>query len=72
MRKGEGLIHARNHRHSQQEARGSLLIDALKRLTYLGYDSAGIATLVNGHIDRRRAEGKITRDLWCLASTRRS
>jgi hypothetical protein len=57
MRKGEGLIHARNHRHSRQEARGSLLIDA---------------TLVNGHIDRRRAEGKITRDLWCLASTRRS
>jgi glucosamine--fructose-6-phosphate aminotransferase (isomerizing) len=36
-----------------------LLIDALKRLTYRGYDSAGIATLVNGHIDRRRAEGKI-------------
>jgi glutamine---fructose-6-phosphate transaminase (isomerizing) len=37
-----------------------LLIDGLKRLTYRGYDSAGIATLVNGHIDRRRAEGKIT------------
>ncbi len=37
-----------------------LLIDALKRLTYRGYDSAGIATLVNGHIERRRAEGKIT------------
>jgi glucosamine--fructose-6-phosphate aminotransferase (isomerizing) len=36
-----------------------LLIDGLKRLTYRGYDSAGIATLVNGHIDRRRAEGKI-------------
>jgi len=36
-----------------------LLIDGLKRLTYRGYDSAGIATLVNGHIERRRAEGKI-------------
>ena len=36
-----------------------LLIDGLKRLAYRGYDSAGIATLVNGHIDRRRAEGKI-------------
>jgi glucosamine--fructose-6-phosphate aminotransferase (isomerizing) len=36
-----------------------LLVDGLKRLTYRGYDSAGIATLVNGHIDRRRAEGKI-------------
>src|ERR1051325_7466023 len=36
-----------------------LLLDALRRLEYRGYDSAGIATLVNGHIDRRRAEGKI-------------
>ena len=36
-----------------------LLIDGLKRLAYRGYDSAGIATLVNGHIDRRRVEGKI-------------
>ncbi|WP_144183968.1 glutamine--fructose-6-phosphate transaminase (isomerizing) [Elioraea rosea] len=38
-----------------------LLLDALKRLEYRGYDSAGIATLVNGHIERRRAEGKIAR-----------
>ncbi|MBT5457173.1 MAG: hypothetical protein HOK82_11235 [Rhodospirillaceae bacterium] len=37
-----------------------LLIDGLKRLEYRGYDSAGIATLVNGGIERRRAEGKIT------------
>ena len=36
------------------------LLEALKRLEYRGYDSAGMATLVNGHIDRRRAEGKIT------------
>src|SRR5215467_6591636 len=36
-----------------------LLVDALKRLEYRGYDSAGVATLVNGHIDRRRAEGKL-------------
>ena len=36
-----------------------LLIDGLKRLEYRGYDSAGIATLVNGHVERRRAEGKI-------------
>lgn len=36
------------------------LLDALKRLEYRGYDSAGIATLVNGSIDRRRAEGKLT------------
>jgi len=37
----------------------TLILDALRRLEYRGYDSAGIATLVNGHIDRRRAEGKL-------------
>ena len=36
-----------------------LLLDGLKRLEYRGYDSAGIATLRNGSIDRRRAEGKL-------------
>ena len=36
-----------------------LLVDALKRLEYRGYDSAGIATVVNGGIERRRAEGKL-------------
>ncbi len=36
-----------------------LLLDALRRLEYRGYDSAGIATLVNGHIERRRAKGKL-------------
>jgi glucosamine--fructose-6-phosphate aminotransferase (isomerizing) len=36
-----------------------LLLDGLKRLEYRGYDSAGIATLTNGHIARRRAEGKL-------------
>ena len=35
------------------------LLEGLKRLEYRGYDSAGIATLDNGKIDRRRAEGKI-------------
>ncbi len=35
------------------------LLDGLKRLEYRGYDSAGIATLMNGSIDRRRAEGKL-------------
>ncbi len=37
----------------------ALILDALRRLEYRGYDSAGIATLVNGHIDRRRAAGKL-------------
>ncbi len=36
-----------------------VILDSLKRLEYRGYDFAGIATLVNGHIDRRRAEGKL-------------
>ncbi len=36
-----------------------VLLEALRRLEYRGYDSAGVATLVNGHIERRRAEGKL-------------
>src|ERR1700730_5747737 len=36
-----------------------LIMDGLRRLEYRGYDSAGIATLVDGEIDRRRAEGKL-------------
>jgi glucosamine--fructose-6-phosphate aminotransferase (isomerizing) len=36
-----------------------LLIDALKRLEYRGYDSAGVATLEHGMLTRRRAEGKL-------------
>ena len=35
------------------------LLDGLKRLEYRGYDSAGIATLSNGHIQRSRAKGKL-------------
>ena len=35
------------------------LIDSLKRLEYRGYDSAGVAGLVNGKIERRRAPGKL-------------
>ncbi len=35
------------------------LIESLKRLEYRGYDSAGVAALVGGRIDRRRAKGKI-------------
>jgi glutamine---fructose-6-phosphate transaminase (isomerizing) len=36
-----------------------LLVEALKRLEYRGYDSAGVATLEEGKLDRRRAEGKL-------------
>jgi glucosamine--fructose-6-phosphate aminotransferase (isomerizing) len=36
-----------------------LIVDALKRLEYRGYDSAGVATLSDAGLDRRRAEGKL-------------
>jgi glucosamine--fructose-6-phosphate aminotransferase (isomerizing) len=36
-----------------------LIVDALKRLEYRGYDSAGVATLDGGTMGRRRAEGKL-------------
>ena len=36
-----------------------LLVDALKRLEYRGYDSAGVATIHDGHLGRRRAAGKL-------------
>jgi glucosamine--fructose-6-phosphate aminotransferase (isomerizing) len=35
------------------------VVEALKRLEYRGYDSAGVATLENGQLQRRRAEGKL-------------
>ncbi|MDE2164332.1 MAG: glutamine--fructose-6-phosphate transaminase (isomerizing) [Alphaproteobacteria bacterium] len=38
-----------------------VILDALKRLEYRGYDSAGIATLVEGRIERRRAPGKLVK-----------
>ncbi len=37
-----------------------VLLDALKRLEYRGYDSAGIATVHDGALDRRRATGKLS------------
>ncbi|MCB9979498.1 MAG: glutamine--fructose-6-phosphate transaminase (isomerizing) [Rhodospirillales bacterium] len=42
----------------RSDAAGSVL-DGLRRLEYRGYDSAGIATLSDGKIDRRRAQGKL-------------
>ena len=35
------------------------LVESLKRLEYRGYDSAGVACLVDGRLERRRAEGKL-------------
>ena len=36
-----------------------IMVDALRRLEYRGYDSAGIATIHEGALDRRRAVGKL-------------
>jgi glutamine---fructose-6-phosphate transaminase (isomerizing) len=36
-----------------------LIVEALRFLEYRGYDSAGVATLEKGHLERRRAEGKL-------------
>src|SRR3984885_2202146 len=42
------------------EEAAPMLLEGLRRLEYRGYDSAGIATLVGGHIQRRRAAGKLS------------
>jgi glutamine---fructose-6-phosphate transaminase (isomerizing) len=42
-----------------REAVAGQLVDALKRLEYRGYDSAGVATLEGAKLSRRRAEGKL-------------
>ena len=42
-----------------KEAVAGDLVEALKRLEYRGYDSAGVATIEGGKLDRRRAEGKL-------------
>ncbi len=45
---------------SKEKEAAPLLVEGLKRLEYRGYDSAGIATLVDGKLVRRRAEGKLS------------
>ena len=42
-----------------QEAVAERLMGGLRRLEYRGYDSAGICTIVDGDLERRRAEGKL-------------
>jgi glucosamine--fructose-6-phosphate aminotransferase (isomerizing) len=43
---------------SSENVAGSI-VEGLRRLEYRGYDSAGVATLVDGQIERRRASGKL-------------
>ncbi|MEJ2123688.1 MAG: glutamine--fructose-6-phosphate transaminase (isomerizing) [Alphaproteobacteria bacterium] len=45
------------------------LVDALRRLEYRGYDSAGIATLEASQLERRRAQGKLRNLEKVLAET---
>ena len=47
---------------------GAVLLDALKRLEYRGYDSSGIVTLHEGQIDLRRAVGKLVQLEAALAA----
>ena len=42
-----------------QHQAAPILVEALKRLEYRGYDSAGIATINNGKLETRRAVGKL-------------
>jgi glucosamine--fructose-6-phosphate aminotransferase (isomerizing) len=51
-----------------QEA-APLLLDGLKRLEYRGYDSAGIATLCNGHFTIQRSAGKLSTLIEKLAGS---
>lgn len=44
------------------------LVEGLRRLEYRGYDSAGVSTIVDGHIQRRRAEGKLDNLVKVLAA----
>ena len=44
------------------------LIEGLRRLEYRGYDSAGIAVLHEGELQRRRAPGKL-RELEAMRAT---
>jgi glucosamine--fructose-6-phosphate aminotransferase (isomerizing) len=44
------------------------LMDGLRRLEYRGYDSAGLCTLVDGRLERRRAEGKLDNLAGVLAA----
>ena len=48
-----------------REAACDILIDALRRLEYRGYDSAGIAISQNGSVKIARKQGKVS-DLWNL------
>jgi glucosamine--fructose-6-phosphate aminotransferase (isomerizing) len=50
-----------------REDAAPLILEALRRLEYRGYDSAGIATLAGGHIERRRAPGKLNKLAETLA-----
>ena len=54
---------------SQQGAAAERAMEALRRLEYRGYDSAGVATLHEGKLDRRRAAGKLSNLQSLLSET---
>ena len=44
-----------------------VVIEGLRRLEYRGYDSAGVAVVEDGRLERRRAEGKLENLIKALA-----
>jgi len=44
---------------SSNKSVSSSIVNSLKKLEYRGYDSAGIATLANGHINEVKSEGRV-------------
>ena len=51
------------------EAVADRLVDGLRRMEYRGYDSAGLCTVENGELVRRRAEGKLANLVYVLADS---
>jgi len=51
-----------------KEAVSDRLVDGLKRMEYRGYDSAGVCTVHDGQLIRRRAEGKLANLVQVLKS----
>ena len=48
-----------------------VLIEGIKKLEYRGYDSAGIAFLKEGRLDRLRSTGRVARGTWGRMRKRR-
>ena len=59
-----GIVGAVGHKQCS-----SVLLDALKRLEYRGYDSSGIVTIDDGKIALKRAVGKLVNLRFCVVKS---